>query len=210
MDFLDFIYRNWLWFSVPAFFLSLVVLVRSIRGVVRTARKARLVDVPLLEQQEIEFHEQGRVVLCIEGPMFSTRFRKLDYDLDAPHGSPVRGRPSLFRARTSGLTWARMELRYYEIPHPGRYLLKIRGLKGGEPPDDRHRIVFMRPYLARSVAYILCIVLGAGLLVCSVVLFGLGIAMGRPVPLKALLIAAAVPPAIAALLALAAWSQRKL
>lgn len=209
LDLLSFLQRNWLWISVPAFLLSASLLTLSIAGVVRTVKEARLFDAPLLERQEIEFKAQGRVVLCAEGPFFSTRFARLEFGIDAPHGSEIRGRRSIFRARTSGFSKAGMELAYYEIPYPGRYVLRIRGLGEGERPDDRHRVVFMRPHLARSIAYVIAILPASAGSVLAIVLFSLGVARGEPVPPKVPLIVAAVIAVIVAALLLSARSSRK-
>mgnify|MGYP003444376419 FL=1 len=71
-----------------------------------------------------------------------------------------------------------MELAYCEIARPGRHTLQISGLKPGEAPDVDHRIVFMRPHLARSIARVIGIVLASMLLIGSVVLF-LGRLLGQ-------------------------------
>lgn len=209
MDFLSFIYRNWVWFSVPAFLVSVSLLVFSIAGVMRTVKQAMLFGVPLLERQEIEFAAGGRVVLCIEGPLFTTRFAKLEFELDAPHGATIQGRRSLFRAKTTGFSKTRMELRYYEIPYPGRYLLRVKGLEPGESPDARHRIVFMHPHLARSIVYVISIVLASIVSIGSIVLFSMGVSAGGPVSLKVPLIVAAVVLGVVALVWFAVWSNKK-
>ena len=51
-------------------------------------------------------------------------------------------------------------------------------LAAGEAPDADHRIVFMRPHLARSIARVIGIVLASMLLIGSVVLF-LGRLLGQ-------------------------------
>ena len=209
MAFLSYAFRHWLWFSVPSFLLAVLLLVLSISGVVRTVKQARLFSVPLLERQEIEFSKAGRVVLCVEGPRFTRSFSRLEYELQAPHGAAIPGRVSLFRARTSGISKVRMELAYYRIPYPGRYLLKITGLKEPDGPDDRDRLVFMRPHLARSLAYVSGILFSSALLIGSVVLFGMGISRGGPVSMKVPLIAAAVVLGISAVLWLASWSDKR-
>ena len=61
----------------------------------------------------------------MEGPILSRRFAKLEYELTGPDGVVLKGRPALFRASTTGLTKARMELEVYEVTHPGRYVFQI-------------------------------------------------------------------------------------
>ncbi len=64
-----------------------------------------------------------------------------------------------------------MEIKRYRIPRPGRYILRIKGLDPGITPDSEHQIVFMKPHLAKSVAYVIGIVLGGLVFVGSIVLF---------------------------------------
>ena len=171
MNFLSYIYRNGLWIAVPLFVISAALLCFFILSVIRTVRQSHLLSVPLLEQQEIQFAEEGRVVLCTQGPLLSFRFAKLDYELVGDNGMPVEGRTTWFHSRTSGLSWVRMEVKSYRIPMPGRYTLRIRGLKPGSSADSEHQIVFMRPHLARSIGYVIGIVLASLLFIGSIVLF---------------------------------------
>jgi len=181
MSFLSFIYRNGLWISVPLFVLSTVLLGFFILSVVRVVRHAHILSVPVVEEQEIEFTEAGRVVLCTQGPLLSFRFAKLDYELMGD-GMPIEGRTTWFHARTSGLSWVRMEVRSYSIPRPGSYVLRIRGLEPGSVLDSNHRIVFMRHHLAQSIAYVIGIVLAGSFFIGSIVLFFLRLVSqeGRP------------------------------
>lgn len=171
MAFLSFLYRNGIWISIPAFIFFVVLLITCITGVVRTGRQARLFSVPLIDRQDIEFAEAGRVVLGMEGPLLSRRFAGLEYSLLGPDGMTVKSRPALFRATTTGFTKARMELRIYEIANPGRHVFQILGLEGEKPSDAEHCMVFMRPHLGRSMAYVVGIVFAAIFTIGSIVLF---------------------------------------
>jgi hypothetical protein len=171
MGFLSFIYKYGIWISIPAFILFVILLIMCITGVVRTGRQARLFSVPLVDRQEFEFSEAGKVVLCMEGPMLSRWFAGLKYDLTGPDGVALSSRPVLFRATTSGLTKARMELRVYEVMHPGRHVFQIRGLESEKPADAEHRMVFTRTNLARSMLYVLAIVFTGISTILSIVLF---------------------------------------
>jgi len=155
---------------VPLFVISAALLTYFILNVIRVVRQACLFGVPLLEQQEIEFTEAGRVVLCAQGPRFSSRFAGLDYEL-TEEGMPIEGRRTLFPGKTSGFSWVRIEVKSYTIPRPGRYVLRIKGIKPGSEEDSEHQIVFMKPHLARSIGYVIAIILSAFLLIGSVVLF---------------------------------------
>ncbi len=171
MNFFGFVYRFGLWISVPAFGVSAALLVFFIMSVVRVVRQSHILSVPLLEQQEIEFPEAGRVVLCMEGPLLTNRFGNLDYELRVAEGMPVEGRTTWFHAKTSGLSTVRMELKSYELPRRGRYILSIKGLESAGKPDSDHKIVFMKPHLAVSILYVIGITLSAVLLIGSLVLF---------------------------------------
>ncbi len=177
MLFFSWIYRNGIWMSVPLFIISAALLAFFILNVVKEVKEAYLFSVPLVEQQEIEFAEEGRAVLCIQGPLLSTRFGNLDYELTG-NAIPIEGRWTLFRSRTSGLSWVRMELRSYRIPWPGRYVLRINGLQPGTAADSEHRVVFMRPHLARSIGCVIGIVVSGMLFIGSIVLFFLRLSAG--------------------------------
>lgn len=178
MSLFSYIYRHDMWISIPLFILSVASLAYLIRDVIKVMKQAHLVSVPLVETQAMEFAEAGRVVLCMEGPRFTSRFARLSYRLIGPDGREADRRRSWFRAHSSGVSKVRMELEYYKIARPGRHTLQIRGLKPGEAPDDDHRIVFMRPHLAQSIARVIGIVLAGMLLIGSVVLF-LGRLLGQ-------------------------------
>jgi hypothetical protein len=169
MDSVAFFGRQMVWLFLAESCLSAVLLGFFIRGIIRLVRQSLIVSVPLLAEQEVEFPDAGRVVLCIEGPLFTRRFARLGYELRAGAGAVVSGRPALFRARTSGFSTVRMELKVYEIPRPGLYFLRVSGLADANFPDSRERIVFMRPHLGRSVSYVIGIVLSAGFFITGLV-----------------------------------------
>lgn len=171
MPTLSLIYRNMLWIAPPIFCISVALLVFFIMSVVKTSRKALLFGVPLMEEQEVEFTEAGSVVLCGEGPLLTSRFWRLGYELSSDDVAPMRGRRVLFRQTTSGFSKVKISLRVFTIPKPGRYLLRINGL--GEPRDNdaEHQVVFTRPHLAKAVSCIIGITLSAALLITSLVFF---------------------------------------
>ena len=171
MAFLSYLYKYGIWISVPVFILSVLLLVRCVTGVIKAEKETRLVSLPLLDRQEIDFAVEGSVVLCMEGPILSRRFANLEYGLTGPDGRVVRSRPALFRSSTSGFSKAIMELRVYEIAQPGRHVFEIRGLGDERPSDAEHRMVFTLPHLARSMAYVIGIVFSAMLTIGSLVLF---------------------------------------
>ncbi len=153
---------------------SLAALALLIRAVLRMLRASRLLDVPLLERQDIEFPSAGRVVLCMEGPRFTPRFGRLEYGLHLPGGAEVAGHRILFRTVTSGISKARVSLRAYDLPYPGRYELAIRGLAASDAGAPQHRIVFMRPHLLRTLLLVVGITTSSVLAITGLVLFLLG------------------------------------
>jgi hypothetical protein len=171
MSTLSLLYRNMLWVAPPLMCISALLLGLCIRNVVRLVKAAKVLSVPLVEHQNIELPEAGRMVLCVEGPQFSNRFAGLDYELSTDSGAPVEVRTAWFHATTTGVKWARVEVRVYEIPRPGRYVLRVRGLGAAQERDAAHRLVFMRPHLAQSVAYVIGMILSSGLFIVSLVFF---------------------------------------
>ncbi|MGV8073559.1 MAG: hypothetical protein AB2L11_03210 [Syntrophobacteraceae bacterium] len=171
LSFLNFLYGNGLWISVPIFAAGLWLLVSFIRNVVRLRKESEILSVSPAEQQYIEFGEAGRVVLCIEGPLFTRRFAKTDFDLSADDGTPVRGRTTWFHARSSSFSKARMEMKLFDLPTAGRYALRISNWGTSRAGDEEHRIVFMKPHLTQMVIYIVGIVLSSFLVIGSIVLF---------------------------------------
>lgn len=159
------------WLFAALFAVSLAALVVLVRAVLRMLRTARLFDVPLLERQDVEFPAAGRVVLCMEGPRFTTRFRRLVYELRLPGAAPVAGRRVLFRTVTSGVSKARVTLRTYDIPFAGRYELWIAGLAPQDAGTPGHRIVFMRPHLAQGLLLTVGITLASSVAIASLVFF---------------------------------------
>jgi hypothetical protein len=157
------------WPLAALFLLSLAALAVLVRAVLRLLRNSRLGDLPLLERQQIDFPAAGRVVLCLEGPRFTPRLRKLQFELSLPGGTPVAGHRVLFRTVTSGIRWARVTLRGFDLPYAGRYELRIGGLAPADAGAPAHRIVFMRPHLARSFALVVGITLASSLAIASLV-----------------------------------------
>src|SRR5512139_1630444 len=135
------LYRHGVAIGVLGFGLFAFLLVQCIAGVVRTGRQARLFSVPLVESQEVAFAEAGRVVLAMEGPLLSRRFAGLEYELVGPDGTKVPQRSTLFRARTTGFSRAKLELKVFEIGTPGRHVFRIVGLAGAQPGDADHAMV---------------------------------------------------------------------
>jgi hypothetical protein len=164
-------YRNWIWLGVPVMLAAAAALGLSIARVIAVMKKAHLFKVPFAASQAIEFLEAGRVILSVEGPRFTMRFAGVGFVIQDPGGAIIESHPALFRATTSGVTTVRMELRKFNIPMPGRYVLNMTGLGEPREGDDRHSVVFMKPHLRHTMVSVLSIVLSSVVLILSLVFF---------------------------------------
>jgi hypothetical protein len=164
-----------LWISIPMICIGAALLPTCILKTVKLVKRAKLFSVPFVAEQEVEFTEAGRVVLCGEGPWLTSRFAFLRPELQGADGNLVPGRTAWFRAKTTSFSKVRMELKLFNIPKPGRYLLRIEQLKATQPADAEHAIVFMRPHLAQSVGYVIGMILAFALFAGGIVLLGLTI-----------------------------------
>lgn len=162
----------YLYWILPLIYISSFVLaIHFIRRLTRVIREAHVLSVPLVEQQNVDFTETGKIILCSKSPPLSMRFFRLGYELTGLTGVPLVGKQRWFGARTSGFSWVRTELWSYDIPMPGSYRLRISGLRLNDKPDEKHKIVFMKPHLGRSLGYVVGIVLAFTLFTVGLVLF---------------------------------------
>lgn len=149
------------------------LLLWSIRHMLAMLKASELVRVPLQPDQELTFSSSGPAVLCVEGPLFTRRFAGLEFNLQTEYGQLVPVRKHWFCAKSSGFAKIRMQLQTYQLPHPGRYRLRIDSLGERQTNDAEHAIVFIRPHLAATVGYILAILFAAWLLIGGIVMFAL-------------------------------------
>jgi len=161
--------------AIPGFLLGLGLLIYFITSVIKLVDNSRILSVPLIERQLIEFPEARKVILCGEGPRFTRRFAKLEFLLKMEDGSSIDGRTIWIHSLISGISKVRIDLKSFQIPRPGCYWLEIQGLKESSDSDTEHRIVFMKPYLFRTIGYILGILFSAFLFIGSLVLFFLNL-----------------------------------
>jgi len=163
------------WLLAVLFVLALGALAALIRAVVRMLDRARLCNAPLRPRQQIEFATAGRIVLCMEGPRFTPRFRKLKFELRALGGAEIAGQRVLFRTVAAGRSRARVTLETYDLPMAGRYELAIHGLEPQHIDAPEHAVVFMWPHLAQTVLFVIGITLASALAISSLVFFLLSI-----------------------------------
>jgi hypothetical protein len=105
-----------------------------------------MLNIPLRQQQDIEFTKAEPLILCLLGPWLTTRFGGLTFELSRMNGILVQGRRVWLRSRSSGFTTVTMELHRYAIPEPGRYRLKVNGLGACQDNDSEHFLEFARPH----------------------------------------------------------------
>jgi hypothetical protein len=178
MDILTFFYENGLWLSWPSFGLGVFLLWFFIATVIKVARRNRICSLPLTTEQNVEFSRAGKVILWLEGPLFTTRFGGLSFELKAGDGSVLKGRMALLRQGSSSFSKARIADRIFSVPHPGAYVLHAKGLGAPKAGDEQHGIIFMRPYMPQTIGCILGILLGAFLCIGSIVNFFLRLSQG--------------------------------
>ncbi len=177
------IYRHWIWLGVPVTLAALAGLVFTIRGVIVVMRESEIARVPLAPSQsgiervplarslEVYFPEAGPVVLGAELPRFSKFFAHATFELSSMSGERVPGRSSLFRMSTAKVSTMTMNLMDFDIPHPGRYVLRIAGIEQSVEGSEEYFIFFARPHGAKTIGFILGIVLTSCIFIASLVFF---------------------------------------
>lgn len=163
------VYRHWFWIGSPLVVAALAALGMLIPGLMAMLKRGQLFRVPLAESQQVEFAGAGPVALSIEGPRGTTRFANVNFELRAVDGEAVAGESVWFRAQSSGMSTAKTELLRFEIPKAGKYVLVMKGLGSAQPGDAGHAVVFSRPQTVPMVAFIVGIILAAGVLIASAV-----------------------------------------
>ncbi|HPO14210.1 MAG TPA: hypothetical protein PLI09_12265 [Candidatus Hydrogenedentes bacterium] len=215
MTFFTMLYKNGLWLAPPVFFLAIVLLPLVIFSLVRMMKKAELVRLPLVEQQEVEFNEAGTVVLWGEGPQLTTRFAWLKYRLTDRTGASVPGRITL-PVKSSGFTRVKRTMRLFHIPQPGKYLLYVDRLGEADPRNAKCQLVFTKPFFGKVVLHILGILASSFLLIGSLVLFLLRLLHASPeleagavVSSSAIITAAGIIAIIIAAIVLVVWTNQR-
>ncbi len=166
----SFFFQRGIWIGSVLIWVSLITLGLLIFNVVKLVRKSTILRVPVAALQEVQFPDAGRVVLSMEGPRFTKEFAGLKIELHTDYGAAVKGRPVLLRTVSSGVRNVRMELCVFDVPHPGRYVLRAEGLRASleEVPD--HRFLLARPHLFQVVGYVVGMIMTGALLILGILL----------------------------------------
>ncbi len=165
------IYRHWVWLGVPVTLAALAGLISTIRGVIVVMRESEIARLPLATSLEVSLPEAGPVVLGAELPRFSRLFAHATFELSTASGEPVPGKSVLFRMSTAKVSTMTMNLMNFDIPHPGRYVLRVGGIEYLIEDAKDHFIIFSRPHTAQTMGYVLGIVLTSCAFIASLVFF---------------------------------------
>jgi hypothetical protein len=141
-------------------FLTVAMVVR----LVRIARQPELARAPVAAAVPVRFEAAGDAELAIEGPLFTSRFRGLSFELVDPAGMPVALRQLLMRASSGGFSHAHVALPL-RILQPGAY--STRRLDPATDYGDC-AVVFVRPYAASLFVTVVALLASIGLTAASV------------------------------------------
>jgi hypothetical protein len=148
----------------------------TVARLVRVAQQPELARAPLVAAAPVTFADAGRAELALEGPLFTTHFRGLSFELIDATGTPLRLDRLWVRTSSGGFTHRRLSIHHVEIPRPGSYELRIAGLDPAVDYADA-AVVFVRPHgpgLAVTVVALIVSVwiTAAGLAVAGALLVG--------------------------------------
>ena len=159
---------RWLALTIPAFLGSAVLLVSSIRGLVRVAGGAAVASLPVAERSEFTLDAAGEYDLSAEGRLGSRDFGGVDFALADREGRSIRLHPVVIRTSSTSLSGrTRLQLRSFHIDRPATLTLRVRGMTPGASADDR--IVIGRVVRGAIVLRILGIVLFGALTIGALV-----------------------------------------
>lgn len=156
-----------LWWSIPMAIIGLCALLTVIIKLVRMIGESRVCRVPLAVDNELDIGTTGRLNLCLEIPMFTLMPTSgLRYELlnSQQGGQAVELKTAWLKTQTSSGLAVTSPVRVFDIKEPGKYLLRVSGLK---PQKDysRYFVVISRPFNLKATLYIFAILLTGGMFV---------------------------------------------
>lgn len=164
--------RQWIALLLPVCGMSLWLLVRTIRSLIRTTRDAVVATLPATAEQTVTLHPGG-YALAVESRHFSRDFAAVDFELRDSAGTVIPLPNVLFRTKISSSSRVQLELRRFTIVAAGDYLLRTTGLS--PTADSANRLIVRRPAGAQIALHIVTLVvlgiLAIGSLVGSIVLW---------------------------------------
>jgi hypothetical protein len=160
--------NRWLFISIPALLVALGVLVFSVRGLLGFLRGKTVTTVTLRTQSTIAIPSAGTHDLSVSGRLGTTDFAGVDFQMHDESGNAVPMRPVLMRVSGTSMSGrSTLQLRKFDAPRTGNYVLTVTGIREGSDPGNT--IVIGRPAGFALVGWILAIVLSAALLILSIV-----------------------------------------
>lgn len=145
---------------------GVVLTVGALARLIRLSRQPELARVPIAERSAVVLPAAGRADLAIEGPLFTTRFRGLDFALVDDAGVPVRLDRLWVRTSSGGVSRTRLSLYRCDVPRAGAYELRVTGL---DPAADYAgcAALFITPYGPGLALTIVGLVASVGLAAAS-------------------------------------------
>ena len=146
----------WIAVTVPVCLVSVWLLIRTVRSLIRTTRASVAASVPLREQQILALPGAGHYLLYVEGKRLSRDFGGLDFALSDRSGATLPLRRTLLRTQLSSLSRVRLALRNFRVDAAGDVTLSTTGIRPEQDPENR--IVIARPFGAALVAHVLALI----------------------------------------------------
>ena len=146
----------WIAVTVPVCLVSVWLLIRTVRTLIRTTRASVVASVPLRGQQILPLSGPGNYQLYVEGKRLSRDFGGLDFALSDRSGATIPMRRLLLRTQVSSLSRVRLALRSFRVDAAGDVTLSTTGIRPAQDPENR--IVIARPFRAALVAHVLALV----------------------------------------------------
>ena len=160
--------NRWLFISLPALLFAFGALALGIRGLLGLLRGKAVSTVSLRAQSTISIPSAGTYDLSVAGQLGTTDFAGVDFQMHDESGTAVPMRSVVMRvSRTSMSGRSTLQLRKFDAPHPGNYVLTVTGIREGSNPGNT--IVIERPAGIALVGWILGVVLSGALLILSIV-----------------------------------------
>jgi hypothetical protein len=153
-------------------------------AIVRLIRRSVVARVPVAEAHVVDLGAAGAYALHLEGPMLSRVpggpiLQFFGVQLGGPRlslreeatGAEVPLHAPLVPVRSSGFSRARHQVRAFQAPQAGRYVLACEGV---DPERDWSQWAFLvtRPYAARMLALVLTAIVGLITFMAGAVLLG--------------------------------------
>ncbi|MBV9879734.1 MAG: hypothetical protein JO180_04520 [Gemmatirosa sp.] len=173
--------RAWLALAVPGALAMGVLLVRVVRSLVRTVRRAVVTRVPVPPPEStahVDFGETGTFALSLETSRLTlptARARELRVVMASETGAPLPVRAALTTTRVSSFDRVRIEIARVAVPLPGRYALRVGRPTHVDDVAPDAAIVVSRPVGGAIVTHVLALIALGAALIAAIVVSGLAL-----------------------------------